>query len=144
MKRIVLAALIVFPAVAAYADASSAKSIQTGNCGGIRGGCRGYEVQSDGTILRTESGSRTKDTKVVICKNEKTTKLLFEKLNKTNFTSINMNEKSNIYAYIALEAEGIKHQVSWWQKDETTKQLNDFIEEEMLQLREINCTGDGK
>lgn len=76
-----------------------------------------------------------------ICKNKKTVELLFEKLNKMNFIDIKMNETGNITAFISLESEGTKHQVSWWRKDETTNALNQFMEEELQLLREINCTG---
>jgi hypothetical protein len=139
MKLIAFAFLMFFSAVAAFAESS--KTIKSGNCGGIRGGCRGYEIHSDGTIFNTESGPGAEEKKRVICKNKKTVELLFEKLNKMHFTDVKMNETGNITTFISLETEGTKHQVSWWRKDETTNALNQFMEEELQLLREINCTG---
>lgn len=140
MKLIAFAFLMLCSTVAASAESPS-KAIRSGNCGGIRGGCQGYEIHIDGTIFTTESGLGTKEKMIEICKNTRTAKLLFEKLNKMNFTYIKINGTGNITAYISLESEGTKHQVSWWRKDETTKALNQFMEEELQLLREIGCSG---
>ena len=53
MKLIALTVLIVLFATAAHAE-NPQEIIKTGNCGGIRGGCRGFEIHSDGKVFSTE------------------------------------------------------------------------------------------
>ena len=142
MKLIALTVLSVLLATAAHGE-NPQEIIKTGNCGGIRGGCRGFEIHSEGKVFSTEKLGAT-EKKQELCKDKKTAELLFQKLKKMKFTEIKLNETGNITAYITLDAEGKTHKVSWWQRDETTKPLNEFVEEELQLLREINCSSDSR
>lgn len=142
MRYIIAVSVLPFLLTVSACSGTAMKTIKTGGCGGIRGGCGGYEIHSDGTVFQTRTDLRNhgpEETKTEICKERKIADLLFEKLKKIKFTDIHMKEASNITAYISFEAEGQKHYVSWWRKDESTKALDEFREEELRLLREFNC-----
>jgi len=142
MRYLLVLSALPFLLTITACSGTAMKTIKTKGCGGITGGCRGYEIHSDGTVFQTQIELRDfgpKEKKTEICKDRKIADLLFEKLKMIKFTDIHMKEVENITAYISFESEGRRHEVSWWQKNESTKPLDDFWEEELRLLRESNC-----